>query len=145
MPESPRTRFTRPRAALVTGSRSRLIGGGSQARKARQKKPPIQHRLTYWHNSALCSCGWFLLDVARARSEEAFLIHKADALRSERRRSQERASMGHSLKMKPSRDPYWPSGHPKKRDASCGCGWQLPGAASAKAARRAYEKHLRNP
>jgi hypothetical protein len=38
MPESPRTRFRRPRAASVTGDRSRLTG--------KQKDPPLQPETT---------------------------------------------------------------------------------------------------
>jgi len=98
MPESPKVRFTRPRAASVTGDRTRLTGSQDPARTRREPltsgdRPPPRHRLRLRrakHISkkgpadALCSCGWHRFNVTVEQGKAASREHKEDMKRKEK-------------------------------------------------------------
>lgn len=103
MPQSPKVRFFgRPRARLVTGDRSGQAGSTDAARRSglklgtqRPRAQNLKHKLTVRHArdwkrdgpfDALCSCGWYRLNVTKPHGHEEFRRHQQAIERMRRRR-----------------------------------------------------------
>src|SRR6266545_4706619 len=94
MPESPKVRNTRSRAASVTGDRARLTGSQDSLRISQEPltsgdRAPLIHRLRLRRAKhigkgpadALCSCGWHRFKVTVEQGKAAFREHKEDMKR----------------------------------------------------------------